>query len=97
MSERFDQLSARHRQLRLRSEVQRRELSGVIEDVKQRLSSVDQSVAALRRFVRHPAVIAGGVAFVAMIGPRRLLSVASRGAMWLPLARELVRAGASKR
>ncbi len=93
MSERFDQLSARHQRLRVRNEVQRQELGAVVAELEQRLSSVDQGVEAMKRFVRRPAVIAGCVAAVAFIGPKRLLSVASRGAMWLPLARELVRAG----
>ena len=91
MSERFDQLAAKHQQLRLASAVQRRELGSAALDLEERLSGVDRGLEAVRTFVRHPAVIIGAVAVLAMIGPRRLLSVASRGAMYASLARALLK------
>jgi YqjK-like protein len=90
VSERFDQLAAKHQQLRLRSEAQRGELSGAAAEFEDRVSGVDRGLGALRKFVRHPAVIMGGVAALAMIGPKRLLSLASRSAMYLSLARSIV-------
>jgi YqjK-like protein len=91
VSERFDQLAAKHQRLRLKSEGQRRELGSAAIEIEERLSGVDRGLTAVRRFVRHPAVILGGVAALALIGPRRLLSVASRGAMYASLARALIR------
>jgi hypothetical protein len=91
VSDRFDQLTAKHQRLRLASEVQRRELGAVSVELEERLSGVDRGLAAARNFVRHPAVIIVGVAALAMIGPKRLLSVASRGAMYASLARALLK------
>lgn len=91
MSDRFDQLAAKHQTLRLASEVQRRELGSAAVELEERLGGVDRGIEAVRNFVRHPAVIVGGVAALAMIGPKRLLSVASRGAMYASLARTLLK------
>jgi hypothetical protein len=90
VSDRFDQLAAKHQRLRLAGEVQRRELGNATVELEQRLSGVDRGLAAARKFVRHPAVIIGGVAALAMIGPKRLLGVASRGAMYASLARSIL-------
>jgi hypothetical protein len=91
VSARFEQLSARHQRLRLASEVQRRELGVAASELEERLGRVDRGVAAVRKFVRHPAVIMGGLAALALIGPRRILGVASRGAMYMSLARALLK------
>jgi hypothetical protein len=41
--------------------------------------------------VRNPAVLIGGVAVVALIGPKRLLSWVSRGALIYTTARRFMR------
>lgn len=92
MSERFDQLTSRHRALRLRSEVQRRALGEIADDIETSLSGVDRGVTAVRNVARHPAVIVGALGVLALIGPRRLLAYASRGALLWATARNLLRA-----
>lgn len=92
MSERFDQLTSRHRELRLRSAVQRRALGEIAEDIEVSLSGVDRSVSTVRNFARHPAAIVGALGVLTLIGPRRLLAYASRGAVLWATARNLIRA-----
>ena len=93
MSERFNQLSARHQELRQRSAAQRRELAALAGDIEQRLGGVDRTMQTLRRFARNPVVIAGAFAVLAMIGPKRLLGYASRGAVLMGTARQLLALG----
>jgi len=91
MSARFDQLRARHDQLRLRSAIQRRELAELSTSIRQRLNRVDRGINIVRRVVRKPAVIAGGIAILALLGPRRLLGLATRSALVLTTAQRLAR------
>jgi hypothetical protein len=90
MSERFDLLKARHAQLRLRSAIQRRELANLSTDIRQRLYRVDRGVNVVRRVARKPAVIAGVVAILAWLGPRRLLGWATRSALAFTTAQRLM-------
>lgn len=92
MSERFDQLTSRHRALRLRTAMQRRALGEIAADIETSLGGVDRGVASVRTFARNPAVIVGALGAIALIGPRRLLGYASRGAMLWATARNLIRA-----
>lgn len=92
MSERFNQLTARHRELRQRSEMQRSELGSISDDIEVRLGGVDRGVSTMRRFAHNPAVIVGALGVLALIGPRRILAYASRGALLWATARNLLRA-----
>jgi hypothetical protein len=80
-SERFNQLVAKHSNLRLRAAVQRRELGASMDDIEHHLSGLDRGIGVAQRFIKNPAVIVGGVALVALIGPKRLVRWASRGAL----------------
>ena len=91
MSKRFDQLSAHHSNLLARCAVQRRQLGESAEEIEHELGRVDRGVAVVRRVLRHPAMIGGAVAVVALIGPRRLLRLATNGLMWYSTARSLIR------
>ncbi|HEV8333904.1 MAG TPA: YqjK-like family protein [Steroidobacteraceae bacterium] len=91
MSQRFDQLSAHHSNLLARCAVQRRQLGESAEEIEHELGRVDRGLAAVRRVLRHPAMIAGAVAIVALVGPRRLLRWATSGLMWYSTARSLIR------
>ena len=91
MSKRFDQLSAHHSNLLARCAVQRRQLGESAEEIEHELGRVDRGVAAVRRVLRHPAMIGGAVAVVALVGPRRLLRWATSGLMWYSTARSLIR------
>lgn len=91
MSQRFDQLSAHHSNLLARCAVQRRQLGESAEEIEHELGRVDRGLAAVRRVLRHPAMIGGAIAIVALVGPRRLLRWATRGLMWYSTARSLIR------
>lgn len=91
MSERFNQLMARHSNLRLRSAVQRRQLGETMNEIEHHLSGVDRGIAVARRWVKNPAVLVGGVALVAMVGPRRLMRWASRGILVYSTAKRFIR------
>lgn len=90
-SERFNQLIAKHSNLRLRSAVQRRELGSTMNEIEHHLSGLDRGIGVAQRFIKNPAVIVGGVALVALVGPKRLVSWASRGALLYSTARRFIR------
>ena len=90
-SERFNQLSAKHSNLRLRSAVQRRQLGSTMNEIEGHLSGLDRGLGAAQRLLRNPAVMVGGVAVVALIGPKRLMRWVSRGALVYTTARRFMR------
>lgn len=90
-SERFNQLAAKHSQLRLRSAVQRRELGATMSQIEHQLGGVDRGLGAAQRWVKNPAVIVGGVALVALVGPKRLMRWATRGALIYSTAKRFIR------
>lgn len=90
-SERFNQLVARHSNLRLRAAVQRRELGATMSEIERHLSGLDRGIGAAQRLIKNPVVIAGGVALVALVGPKRLVRWASRGALIYSTARRFIR------
>lgn len=91
MSERFDQLITQHSNLRLRSAVQRRQLGETMHEIEHHLSGLDRGITAARRLVHSPAVIAGGVAIFALLGPRRLMRWATRGVLVYSTAKRFMR------
>ena len=91
MSQRFDQLSAHHSNLLARCAVQRQQLAESAEEIEHELGRLDRGVAVVRRVLRHPAMIGGAIAVVALIGPKRLLRFATSGLMWYSTARSLLR------
>jgi len=90
-SERFNQLTAKHSNLRLRAAVQRRELGSQMNEIEHHLSGLDRGLGAAQRWVKNPAVIMGGVAVVALVGPKRLMRWVTRGAMVYSTAKRLIR------
>lgn len=90
-SERFNQLTAKHSNLRLRSAVQRRELGATMNDIEHHLSGLDRGIGAAQRLIKNPAVLVGGVALVALVGPKRLMRWASRGAVIYSTAKRFIR------
>jgi hypothetical protein len=91
VSERFNQLSAKHSNLRLRSAVQRRQLGSTLNEIEHHLSGLDRGIGAAQRLAKNPAVLIGGVAVVALIGPKRLMRWVSRGALIYTTARRFLR------
>ena len=90
-SERFNQLSAKHSNLRLRAAVQRRQLGSTMHEIEHQLSGLDRGIGAAQRLIRNPAVLVGGVALVALIGPKRLMRWATRGALIYSTAKRFAR------
>src|ERR1044072_132156 len=91
MSQRFDQLHSHHSNLLARIAVQRQQLAETAEEIEHELGRVDRGLAVVRRVLRHPALIGGAIAVVALIGPRRLMRWSSRGLMFYSTARHLIR------
>lgn len=92
MSERFNQLAARHQALLARCAAQRQDLGSAALEVEEQLGRVDRAIGFVRNLARHPAVIAGAIGLIACVGPRRLLSWGSRGLMFYTTGRQLLRA-----
>jgi hypothetical protein len=90
-SERFNQLAAKHSNLRLRASVQRRELGATMNDIEHQLSGIDRGLARATRVLKNPAVIVGGVALVAIVGPKRLMRWITRGAVLYSTAKRFIR------
>lgn len=90
-SERFNQLAAKHSNLRLRAAVQRRELGTTMNEIEHQLSGVDRGIARASSVLKNPAVIVGGVALIAIVGPKRLMRWATKGAVLYSTAKRLLR------
>jgi hypothetical protein len=91
MSERFDQLVAHHSNLRARCAVQRQHLGETADQIEGQLSRVDRGISIARSIVRRPVMIVAGVALIALLGPKRLLRWAGRGAILYSTTRRLLR------
>lgn len=61
--------------------MQRNELAVAGREIEGRLGGIDRRIAAVRRMLRHPAVLAVGIAAILLIGPQRLLRWAGHGVM----------------
>ena len=81
MSERQRELAARREALRAESALQREFLGRAVNDVESRLVGLDRGIDIARRVASKPVVLAGGIALIALIGPKRLLNIAGKSAM----------------
>jgi len=91
MSDRQQELASRRKALRAQSAIQREHLGRTIEDIETRLEGIDRGIAIARSVVRKPIVLAGGIALIALIGPRRLLRIAGRSAVLFATGRRVMR------
>lgn len=91
MSDRRFELESRRRELLSRSELQRRSLARTTREIEARLHGIDHVISVARRVVSQPALIAGGLAAVVMIGPKRLLSWVGRGILLFSTGRRVLR------
>jgi len=89
MSDRRSELQERRRELLQESESQRRSLAQTTRELELRLQGIDHVINLARRFVAQPVLIAGGLAAIVMIGPRRLLAWAGRGIVLFSTGRRL--------
>jgi hypothetical protein len=90
MTERSLQLSARRNALRAHCEVQRSHLFETAQDIQSRLANVDRAIAMVQHYAHRPLLVVGGLGLFAMLGPRRLLRWASRGAFLFTTGRRLM-------
>jgi hypothetical protein len=91
VSERRQHLAQRRAALLAHCAVQRGDLSQKAAQIETRLASVDRTINIVRRYAAQPLLLAGGVALLVMIGPRRLLSWAGRSAVLLTASRRMLR------
>lgn len=70
-----------------------RELVGMLaDDITGRLERIDDRIDGVRRFFHRPWLLLGAAgALVALLGPRRLVRIASRGAFWVASAQRVLR------
>lgn len=91
MSDRQLELAARRDALIAQSAIEREQLKGLAGEIKQRLAGIDQGIEIVRTVVKKPTVIAGAIALVSFIGPRRLLRAATRSVMFIATGRRVVK------
>jgi hypothetical protein len=91
MSERFNQLTAHHSNLRVRAALQRQQLAAHMHDIERRLGGVDRGISSVRHALRSPAMIVGGIALLALLGPKRIFRWVGRSALLATTARRLMR------
>lgn len=95
--ERGAELAQRRARLRAHCELQRRDLAAQAAQIEVELSRIDRSVEIVRSFVSKPALVAAGVAALAIIGPRRALRWVTQGTMWYGVAKRMFGAFAALR
>lgn len=91
MSARLEQLAAKRAALRAQSAAQREHLVDSVRDVETHLAGIDRGIEVARSVIKHPLVLAGGIALVALLGPRKILNFVSRGALFLATGRRVMR------
>jgi hypothetical protein len=77
---RAEQLANRRARLREQCDIQRRHLGAIAADLQYELSGIDRTVLMMRRVASKPVFVSAGVALLTLIGPKRALRWASRGA-----------------
>lgn len=90
MTERALQLAAKRNALRAHCEVQRSHLFDTAQDIQSRLANIDRAIAVVQHYAHRPLLVVGGLGLFAMLGPRRLLRWAGRGAFLFTTGRRLM-------
>ncbi|HSN70408.1 MAG TPA: YqjK family protein [Steroidobacteraceae bacterium] len=85
------ELERRRVALRQQIAAERDLLGFQVAAIEGRLSGVDRAVAGVRSLVRSPVIIVFGLAALALIGPSRLVRLASRSVVLVTAARRIVR------
>jgi YqjK-like protein len=91
MSHRMAELAQRRATLLLRMAVQRREIAHEVGAVEARLQSVDHFLALSRGVLGNPAVIAGGLLVLVLLGRTRVLRMAGQAFLFIRGVRGLAR------
>ncbi|HYM34649.1 MAG TPA: YqjK family protein [Steroidobacteraceae bacterium] len=83
------QLAMRRQELLALGEQQRLQLVAQGNDVEMRLTNIDRVIDVVRSFATRPIVLIAAAAGAILLGPRRILTWVSRGAMFLTMFRKL--------
>ena len=91
MSERSHFLRLRVEALRAHCAVQRIHLGDETRHLETKLAGVDRAINVVRNIAKQPLLIAGGVALLALLGPRRIVRVAGRCAVLFTTGKRVMR------
>lgn len=91
MTKRFGELQERRALLEQKSALQRHQLGSAVDEIDSRIRRVEGGLGSARRFLKRPAVLAGGAALGLLVGPRRALRLAGQAALVIAAARRLLR------
>jgi hypothetical protein len=91
MSKRLSQLQERRALLEQKSALQRLQLGAAVDEIDSRIRRVEGGLGSARKFLRRPAVLAGGAALGLLVGPRRALRLAGQAALVIAAARRVLR------
>lgn len=91
MSDRRLELANRRQALLAQSAAQRGSVAQAAREIELRLRSVDQAIHVVRGFVARPWLLAGSVAAIMMLGPRRLLGWVGRNVLLISTAWHILR------
>lgn len=92
MKRRAAELEQRRGLLIARSTAYRAEMAAEVGEIAARLERVDGRINAVRRFFERPWLLLGGAAaMLVLLGPRKLIRIGTRGAVWLGTARRVMR------
>jgi hypothetical protein len=62
-----------------------------MNEIEHQLSGLDRGIERATRVIKNPVVIVGGVALVAMVGPKRLMRWITKGALLYSTAKRFIR------
>lgn len=91
MTKRVGELQERRALLEQKSALQRQQLGSAVDEIDSRIRRVEGGLGSARRFLKRPAVLAGGAALGLLVGPRRALRLAGQAALVIAAARRLLR------
>ena len=92
MKRRALELARRREGLLARSAAQRAALADAADEITGRLDYIDQRINAVRRFFQRPWLLLGALAGAGLLlGPRKMVRIASRGAVWFTTAQRIAR------
>jgi hypothetical protein len=92
VNRRAAELAQRRSALITRSTAQRELLIAEVEWIAARLERIDGRIDSVRRFLRRPWLLLGALgAVMLLVGPRKLMLIGTRGAMWFGTAQRLLR------
>lgn len=91
MNQRALELEQRRRLLIARSAAQRAIVAAEVDLIAVRLERVDDRIDSVRSFFRRPWLLLGAAAaIITFLGPRKLIRIGTRSAMWFGTAQRFL-------